>query len=647
MKGYSKHYYLLFLSFLFLPILSAQNVQLTIEGKLQIKKEADTNKILQSDATGWGSWALPTQQQRKVIDVTDFGAIPGGTGGQDNTPFFQAAIDAAAAFGGTVFIPSGNYLIANKLTIPSGVILQGESQGNGYHRSRSLPFKGSTLHYSGSDYMLEFSGFFSGARDLFLYKIGAGTAEDKGCIRLIANDGQFSTGHNTFANLTVYNFSIGTSIKIEATNNSEIRHVLLEDVILRFPETGLHILADPASTVEHITLNNGKIGGGFQYSFRNQGGTNINVYGTTFEGSACGSFGHLVVESGNMNIYGFRTESTDPVGACDESEINIMHFHPNTTGSYIQGLVGEGRVIDEGDNYFDVTGKNIEKRPSGNNAFQNSGFRNVQNNELPFWDLTGNLVSLNIEAPAFEANHQVLTLTIAPGQTVNLAPTQAGLTKGFNHQLATFGAYIKTDVANLATGRMNKYNLSSNSCTQIDASYHSGNNEWAYIGVSSTIDEATCSPTPNFVFDNSSGTSNAVVSITTPSFVYGTTRPSLAAKYLSKNGGIVNGTLTHGMITLPIVNHDNFEVVLPTTEGNTFLLTGTNPINRLNNKVSLGPRFPKGTIITLVFESAAVTVKNSGFILLLGTGNFTSDAGSSLTLVSLDGGAWREISRNK
>ena len=100
------------------------------------------------------------------------------------------------------------------------------------------------------------------------------------------------------------------------------------------------------------------------------------------------------------------------------------------------------------------------------------------------------------------------------------------------------------------------------------------------------------------------------------------------------------------MITLPIVNHDNFEVVLPTTEGNTFLLTGTNPINRLNNKVSLGPRFPKGTIITLVFESAAVTVKNSAFILLLGTENFISNAGSSLTLVSLDGGTWREISRN-
>jgi len=416
---------------------------------------------------------------------------------------------------------------------------------------------------------------------------------------------------------------------------------------LRFAETGMHILATPTSIVDHLTLNNGKIGGGFQYSFRNQGGTNINVYGTTFEGSACGSFGHLVVESGNINIYGFRTESTDPVDNCDESAIKIAHFHPNTKGSYIQGLVGEGRVIDEGDNHVDVTGKNIERRPADSNAFQNSAFKNVQNNQIPFWELTGNLLSLSIEEPAYIANHQVLTLTIAPGQIIHLTPTQAGLSKGFNHQLATLGAYIKTDVADLATGRINKYTLSDGSCTGIDASFHPGNNEWAYIGLSTTINETACATTPSFVFDNSSGSGNAIVSITTPSFVYGATRPTLTAKPLSKNGGTVNGTLTHGMITQPIVNFDDFELVLPTTEGNTFLLTGVNPIHRLNNDVTLGPRFPKGTLVTLVFESAAVAVKNSGFILLLGTENFTSSAGSSLSLLSLGHGTWREISRNK
>lgn len=649
---------LLFLCFCISSSLPAQAIKVTIDGHLQIKKDATENRILQSDANGWGTWVAPTYQQRKFIDVKDFGATDNTVALQaaidnpanfqaamNNAVAFQAAIDSAATFGGTVFIPAGNYFISEKLIIPSGVMLQGESQGNIYHRGSTSPFKGSTLFYTGSDYMLEFSGFFSGARDLYFYKVGAGTPLDKGCIQLVANDGNFSTGHNTFANLTIYNFTVGTSLKIAASNGSKIRHVLIEDVLFRFPETGMHILAEKTSTVEHVTLNNGKIGGGSHYSFRNQGGTNINVYGTTFEGAACGSFGHLVVESGNINIYGFRTESTDPVGTCEESEIKIVHLYPNTSGSYIQGLVGEGTVIDEGDNHLDITGKNIERRPSDNNQFQNSAFRNVQYNQIPFWDLTGTIASLMVEEPIFEANHQVLTLTIAPGQIINLTPNTEGLSKGFNHLLATFGAYIKTDIANLATGRMNQYNLSDSSCSETNANFHTGNGKWEYIGLSTDINETVCSLNPSFIFDNSSGSSNAIVSITTPSFVFGTTRPTLTAKPLSKNGGVINGTLTHGVTTLPIVVDPNFELTLP-TDGNTFLLTGTNPIHRLNNHLGLGARFPKGTMITLVFESAGVSIKNWAYINLFAAGNFTSTAGSSLTLIALADGTWREISRN-
>jgi hypothetical protein len=54
--------------------------------------------------------------------------------------------------------------------------------------------------------------------------------------------------------------------------------------------------------------------------------------------------GHIIVESDNMNICGFRTESTDSEGSCEESQIVIAHFFPNTKGSYLQGLTGDGRV---------------------------------------------------------------------------------------------------------------------------------------------------------------------------------------------------------------------------------------------------------------------------------------------------------------
>ncbi len=634
--------YLLILSFP-CAFLSAQNVQLTIEGQLQIKKEAAENLILQSDAVGWGSWVKPANQQRQIIDVTDFGAV--GDSQTDNTTAFQNAIDHAASLGGgTVYIPPGNFIISQTINVPGGVVLQGESESEAYHRTSTTPFKGSTIMSIGEDFVVSFSGFFSGAQDLFFYRIGASPATDKGCIKLVADDGTFSTGYNRFANLVIYGFEIGTSMLIQATNNSTIAHVMIEDVLLRFPETGLHIEESIGSTIEHVTLLNGKIGGGFKYSFRNQGGTNINVYGTTFEGSGCGSFGHLVIESGNVNAYGFRTESTDPHGTCDESAIPIIHCFPNTTGSYIQGLTGDGRVIDEGANHLDVTGANIGRRPSGYNEFQNSAFRGVLNNAIPNWDLTGNVSNITVVDPVFEKDNQVLTMTIPAGEIVSLSPTIAAMPKAMNHQFGAFGAYIKTNTANIAFSQINSYQASTNTCTPVNASFHTGDNQWQYISLPTGINGTVCDLAPRFVFDNT-GNSASTVSITCPAFVFGNARPSLAAKPLLNVGGIMDGTLTTGMTTLPIVVNSTSEFTLP-PDGNTFLLTGTTAIHRLNNSTALGYRFPKGTIITLVFESPGVVVRNWAYINLTASGNYTSTAGSSLSLLALDGGVWREIGRN-
>lgn len=639
----SKQLLLLLGGLIHLSFLTAQIGQLTIEGTLQIKKEAEAGRILQSDALGLGSWVKPANQQRKVIDVTDFGAL--GDFSTDNATAFQAAIDSAALFGGTVFIPAGNYILNSGLTVPGGVVLQGESQGGDYHNFANL-VRGSCIIFLGVDYAATFSGFFSGARDLYFYNGGAADAKAAGGIQLIANDGQFSTGYNTFSNLYLYNFFEGTCLKVEATNSSKIAHVMVEDVLFRFPKTGMHIAAATGSTIEQVTLFNGKIGGGKNYSFRNQGGTNINVYGTSFEGIGCGSFGHLVVESGNINVYGFRAESTDSAGSCEEGDILIVHFYPNTTGSYIQGLTGDGRVLDEGANHLDVTGRNIERRPSGYNQLQNSAFRGVQNNTIPHWDITGNPSSIMIENPALEDKHQVLTLTIPAGEIASLAPKTSVAPKALQPQFSNIGAYFKTSAANVAFVRMNSYSQSTNTCTPINSTFHSGDNQWQYIGFPASVNGDVCAINPQFIFDNSGNGSPAVVSISIPSFVFGNIRPSRSAKPLLTNGGMMDGTLTKGMTTFPlVVTTGTLELTLP-PDGNTFLLTGVGAIHRLNNNVTLGQRFPPGTIITLLFESAGVTVRNWAFIHLMGENNYISTAGSSLTLVSLEAGVWREIGRN-
>lgn len=59
-----------------------------------------------------------------VFNVRDFGAA--GDGRTDDTAAFQKALDAAAAAGGgTVFAPRGNYLFAGRLTVPNAVTLRG------------------------------------------------------------------------------------------------------------------------------------------------------------------------------------------------------------------------------------------------------------------------------------------------------------------------------------------------------------------------------------------------------------------------------------------------------------------------------------------------------------------------------------------
>jgi hypothetical protein len=61
-----------------------------------------------------------------VYKVTDYGAV--ANDGKNQTDAFKKAIDAAAATGGTVFIPRGRWQIEDTLKIPPRVRLQGEGE---------------------------------------------------------------------------------------------------------------------------------------------------------------------------------------------------------------------------------------------------------------------------------------------------------------------------------------------------------------------------------------------------------------------------------------------------------------------------------------------------------------------------------------
>lgn len=59
-----------------------------------------------------------------LTSVKEYGAV--GDGMTDDAAAIQAAIDAVALFGGTVYFPAGTYIIGTTLTLKSKVILKGE-----------------------------------------------------------------------------------------------------------------------------------------------------------------------------------------------------------------------------------------------------------------------------------------------------------------------------------------------------------------------------------------------------------------------------------------------------------------------------------------------------------------------------------------
>jgi hypothetical protein len=76
-----------------------------------------------------------------TLNVRDFGAK--GDGVADDTAAFQKALDeAAAAGGGTVLAPRGNYLFAGHLSVPNAVTLRGLWESVPAHngiRDKGLP----------------------------------------------------------------------------------------------------------------------------------------------------------------------------------------------------------------------------------------------------------------------------------------------------------------------------------------------------------------------------------------------------------------------------------------------------------------------------------------------------------------------------
>jgi len=554
--------------------------------------------------------------------ISDFGAIADGI--TDNTIAIQNALNYAAISGKTICIPNGIFAFTGTLNVVSGVVVEGKGMGS---TSTATPYNGSQLKYTGNNWAMQVSGQNVNLKSFVLYNKSNNPAA-LGGIKIYANNQ--GTESCILENILISGFVGGSALELKAENNGGIAYCSFYDVRVRHAKKGIHIQQDATSFVNSNSFYHGAISGGaFDYGLHIEGGNNNLFNGLIIEPYQS-TFGHLVIESGSITGNQIRIE-----GNSQPNTIPLIECKSGTYGSYIDGIYAGGLTLDRGNNYIKlISGKALGVQPPTQNLFVNSAFMNVSTNNLPFWTITGTGVTLQSYAPEILANHQVLKINVPAGVTAILQPQAAFapiiLSNSALYKYCSFGFYVKTTSPNAVYTTLNA------PAGMVTSTPHSGDNTWQFVGMNSAVNTAAALQA-RLNIQNSSASAMEIY-VTTPTFCFGNSVPTLESPSLSSAGGISSGTLTTGLDTAASINM----LVLPKT-ANVYFITGTTTIQRINDLTA--DRFPAGTVITLLFASSGISVSNSAYITLKSAFS-TTLANSSLTLVSLGNGTWREISRN-
>ncbi|MFK8102825.1 MAG: glycosyl hydrolase family 28-related protein [Saprospiraceae bacterium] len=549
------------------------------------------------------------------LNVKQFGAI--GDNSNDDTAAIQAAIDSAAVMANRVVFPAGNYKTMGTLVVPNGVMLVGEGTGS---NPLSGPFNGSAIRYYGSETALVFEGNNAGIRDIVVVDRSGGSAEAG--IKIIASGR--SVESIRFFNILIFGFVGGTSLKLEAKNSGGIAYASFYNVRIRNTKIGIHIVEDASSFVNSNSWFHGEISGGaFDYCLKVDGGNNNQFYGTVMEPPSS-KLGHIVVTTGEIQGHNIRVEGTSQAATTP-----LIDFQTGTYDSFLSGTYAGGLTLDRGNNTILLrSGKATKFINSSQNQFENASFLGYDGITIPGWKITGN-PEIEILDADLSPHHKVLKLktsgltTLSPDERSNPALGNAPYFRQLN-----FGMYVKTD-------QQNSVALTSNVPNGVVTSqYHSGDNTWQFVGMTAAVDPTTSIQSQLII------TSPSTVYLTMPALTFGNQIPDLSPKPITTAGGQIQGMLTTRLVSTPFTPFQG-SLLLP-QEGNVFEINGSKNIKRINH---LEPdHFPKGTVISLLFNKLGSTVFKNNKLLL--KSEYISVKNGSLELISLGDGTWREMDRN-
>ena len=560
------------------------------------------------------------------LNVRNFGALGNGT--TNDFTAFQNAIDSAKITGATVCIPPGVYKIDSTLTISSGVSLLGEGIGS---EVLQTPYNGSLIVYTGTGIAFCIKG--SGVSISNLTLLDNNNTGASGGIKIESTNKLIE--NVMIKNVLISGFTTGTALQLSATNSAGISYCSFYDVRIRHGLIGIHLYQDATSFVNSNSFYHGAIsGGGFNKGLHVEGGNNNLFFGTVIE-PPTSTNGHIVVEKGQIIGEEIRIE-----GSAQSTAIPLIHFNVNANESFLSGHFSGGSVVNNGNNIIALnSSKYVGESNSTANLLVNSNFYSNTPTALPhFWESTGNGVNTSIETPSIVNNFWVLKIAIPQGIVGKINPTnnvKPLVNSHASYNYSNFNVYMKTSTTNLAKVVMNS------STGLASSNYHSGNGAWELIGLQTL--KSSSGPDPKIWIDNTNGTDTVFVYITSPSFTYGQTFPSRTANTITGEGGIITGTLTSGYSS-------NYTFLTGTTylvlnrQGNYFDVTGSGiTIDRINHQTA--DQFPKGTVITLLFDTLNNKINSSAYIKLSKSFS-TGTTNSSITLISNGNGTWREVGRN-
>ncbi|MEO1411691.1 MAG: glycosyl hydrolase family 28-related protein [Bacteroidota bacterium] len=553
--------------------------------------------------------------------VTDFGAR--GDGNTDDTNAFRRALDSANVTGQQVLVPAGIYRITRPLFLRDGVALIGEGPGS---EPLQTPFNGSLLRYEGNGFALRIVGHNVQVKNLVLRDQTNGSA---GGGIIVRADARLVEGVQ-IDNVLVSGFLGGPGLRLTSRNAGGIAYAAFSNLRVRNGRVGFQILEDETSFTNSNTWSSCQIsGGGFVYGILVEGGNNNTFNQVVIEPPQSDS-GHLVVRAGEITGVEIRIE-----GVNQAADVPLIQFLPDTRNSVLTGIYAGGLTLDQGNNFINLkSGKAIGYRNATVNQFSNPNFFSPSEGGISDWQFAGDGVTVSVLPPELIADHQVLRVTIPPGGTAEIEPQATAIPAILDLPLydqVNFGIHAKVDFPDV-------FVAFTNAPAGIASSQaHSGSGNWEFVGMNALVNRSTVS---RFAFQiaNTTG-AELTVFLTTPTLSFGNQLPNLEAAPLRSSGGQLTGLLTNafGASTTPSTGF----LTLP-RNANYYAIAGTNTITRINYLTA--DRFPRGSVVTLLFDQAGANVTSSAFLNLVA--GFTSVANASLTLISNGDGTWREVNRN-